>query len=69
MPAKYFCSKNGCIYEWKCVFIYCGVIDGNLMFQGPVRFYDNERKAYILLKQFQSEYIMQPFFVLDERAN
>jgi hypothetical protein len=24
-------------------------------FQGPVRFYDNERKASILLKQFQSK--------------
>lgn len=27
-----------------------------IIFQGLVRFYDNERKAYILLKQFQSEY-------------
>lgn len=27
-----------------------------LYLQGPVRFYDNERKAYILLKQFQSEF-------------
>lgn len=24
--------------------------------QGPVRFYDNERKANIMLKQFQSKY-------------
>lgn len=26
-----------------------------LNLQGPVRFYDNERKAYILLKQFQGK--------------
>lgn len=26
-------------------------------FQGPVRFYDNERKASILLKQFQGDHV------------
>lgn len=26
-----------------------------ICYQGPVRFYNNERKANILLKQFQSE--------------
>lgn len=32
-----------------------------LLFQGPVRFYDNERKAYILLKQFQSKCLSDLF--------
>jgi len=26
--------------------------------QGPVRFYDNERKAYILLKQFLGKFLL-----------
>lgn len=33
----------------------CGNFNEFVSFQGPVRFYNNERKANILLKQFQSK--------------
>jgi len=35
--------------------------------QGPVRFYDNERKAYILLKQFLSKLLLDIKRTVEER--